>query len=96
MKNNIFWDITLCSPLKVNGRFGETYRLHIQSRKIKRPGNPRNQETNRALHILNTLAILKANTTSIICWPVAHGVFGVRALNVPSVKVIHQPDNYKL
>jgi hypothetical protein len=27
MKSTIFWDTTLCSPLKVNRRFGETYRL---------------------------------------------------------------------
>jgi hypothetical protein len=26
----IFWDITLCSPLSVNRRFGGTYRLHPQ------------------------------------------------------------------
>jgi hypothetical protein len=24
IKSSIFWDITPCSPLKVNGRFGET------------------------------------------------------------------------
>jgi hypothetical protein len=35
MKNIIiFWDITLCSPLSVNRRFGWTYRLHLQGRKI--------------------------------------------------------------
>jgi hypothetical protein len=28
----IFSDITPCSPLKVNRRFGGTYRLHLQSR----------------------------------------------------------------
>jgi hypothetical protein len=27
MKNSIFWDITPCSPLKVNRRFGGTCRL---------------------------------------------------------------------
>jgi hypothetical protein len=30
MKSSIFWDITLCSPLKVNRHFGGTYRLHLQ------------------------------------------------------------------
>jgi hypothetical protein len=29
-KATIFWDITPCSPLKVNRRFGGTYRLHLQ------------------------------------------------------------------
>jgi hypothetical protein len=27
-----FWDITPCSPLSVNRRFGGTYRLHLQGR----------------------------------------------------------------
>jgi hypothetical protein len=30
MKRCVFWDITLCSPLTVNGRFGGTCRLHLQ------------------------------------------------------------------
>jgi hypothetical protein len=29
-KNTTFWDITLCNSLKVNRRFGGTYRLHLQ------------------------------------------------------------------
>jgi hypothetical protein len=29
------WDITPCSPLNVNRRFGGTYRLHLQDRKNK-------------------------------------------------------------
>jgi hypothetical protein len=33
MKSFIFWDITPCSPLKVNRRFGGTSRLHLQGRK---------------------------------------------------------------
>jgi hypothetical protein len=32
MKSTIFRDTTPCSPLKVNGRFGGTYRLHLQGR----------------------------------------------------------------
>jgi hypothetical protein len=35
-KSNIFWDITPCSPLKVNQRFGGTYRLYLQGRRISR------------------------------------------------------------
>jgi hypothetical protein len=33
MKNTIFWDITPCSPLSVNRRFGWTYRLHLQGQR---------------------------------------------------------------
>jgi hypothetical protein len=35
MKSTIFWNITPCSPLSVNRRFGGTYRLHLQDRKSK-------------------------------------------------------------
>jgi hypothetical protein len=31
-KLNILWDVTLCSPLKVNRHFGGTYGLHLQGR----------------------------------------------------------------
>jgi hypothetical protein len=33
----IFWDITPCSPLKINGRFGRIYRL-LQGRRISQAG----------------------------------------------------------
>jgi hypothetical protein len=36
MKNSVFWDITLCSLLKVKGRFGEIYRLHLQEPRVNR------------------------------------------------------------
>jgi hypothetical protein len=32
LKSTIFWHIKPCSQLKVNRRFGETYRLHLQGR----------------------------------------------------------------
>jgi hypothetical protein len=41
MKSTIFSEITPCSPLKVNRRFGGTYRLHLQGRKISQARNPR-------------------------------------------------------
>jgi hypothetical protein len=34
MKSSIFWDITACNPLKVNGHFGGTCQPHIQGRRI--------------------------------------------------------------
>jgi hypothetical protein len=33
MKIIIFWDITPCSQLSFNRRFGEKYRLHLQGRR---------------------------------------------------------------
>jgi hypothetical protein len=46
IKSCIFWDITPCSPLKVNLRFGVTCRLHLQGQRISRA---RNQCESRAL-----------------------------------------------
>jgi hypothetical protein len=37
----ILWDITPCSPLKVNRRFGGTCRLRCQSRRISKARNQR-------------------------------------------------------
>jgi hypothetical protein len=41
MKSTIFWDITPCSPLSVNRRFGGTCRLLFQGRRIRRVRNQR-------------------------------------------------------
>jgi hypothetical protein len=41
MKCFVYWDITLCSPLKVNRRFGGIYCLHIQGRRINQAKNQR-------------------------------------------------------
>jgi hypothetical protein len=40
MKSTIFWDITPCSPLKVNRHFGGKYRLNLQGRKNKPSKKP--------------------------------------------------------
>jgi hypothetical protein len=40
-KSSIFWDITSCSPLKVNRRFGKSCRLHLQGRRIRQARNQR-------------------------------------------------------
>jgi hypothetical protein len=39
MKSTIVWDITPCSPLSVNGRFGGTYCLHLQLATCFHPGS---------------------------------------------------------
>jgi hypothetical protein len=41
MKSTIFWDITPRSLLKVNRRFGGTYRLHLHGWRISRARNQR-------------------------------------------------------
>jgi hypothetical protein len=39
MEISISWDITPCSPLEVNWRFGGACRLHLPSRRIRRARN---------------------------------------------------------
>jgi hypothetical protein len=38
-KTTTFWDITPCSMMEVNRRFGGTYRLHIQDQGISQAGS---------------------------------------------------------
>jgi hypothetical protein len=42
MKNAVFWDVASCRSC-VNRRFGETYRLHFQGRKIRERGTSLNR-----------------------------------------------------
>jgi hypothetical protein len=41
LRSSVFWDITQCSRLKVNRRFGGTCRLHLQGWRISRARNQR-------------------------------------------------------
>jgi hypothetical protein len=41
IKSSSFWDITPCSPLKVNRHFGGTCRLHLQGGRIRQARNQR-------------------------------------------------------
>jgi hypothetical protein len=52
MKSIIFWDITLCSLLKVNGCFGGTYRFRLQGRRINRVRNQRESRWQAELCLL--------------------------------------------
>jgi hypothetical protein len=59
MKSTIFWDITPCNPLEVNPRFGETYRLHLQGRRVRQARNqseirwPTEPEDGRGIFLRN-------------------------------------------
>jgi hypothetical protein len=44
MKSSVFWDITTCSPLKVNQRFGETCCLHLQGWRVSQATNQQEAE----------------------------------------------------
>jgi hypothetical protein len=41
MNNSSIWNITLRCPFKVNRRFGGTYRLHLQGRRVSQARNQR-------------------------------------------------------
>jgi hypothetical protein len=41
MNSSVFLDITPCSPLTVNRRFGAIYRHHLQGRKLSQARNQR-------------------------------------------------------
>jgi hypothetical protein len=61
-----FWDITPCSPLKVNQRFGGTCRLHLQGRKIRQSKKQheacsKQSETFNGLHSSITTAVRTSN-----------------------------------
>jgi hypothetical protein len=46
----MFRDITPCSPLSVNGRFGGTYRLHLPGRKNKFSKKPDCKQVSSSIH----------------------------------------------
>jgi hypothetical protein len=48
---SLFWDTTLCSRLKVNQCFGETYRLHLQG--ISQARNQNEASSNKSLYNSN-------------------------------------------
>jgi hypothetical protein len=63
--NVMIWDITPCSSLKGNRRFGETYRLHIQG-----PSPPKCTSTFNRLHKLisqKTSLFTAAAMSSNVC-----------------------------
>jgi hypothetical protein len=56
MKNAVFWDVAACRSC-VNRRFGGTYHLHLQGRKIREARNQREQVVQTAatyIHTFNT------------------------------------------
>jgi hypothetical protein len=65
MNSTIFWDITPCSLLRVSRRFGRTYRLHVQGRKINRARNQR--ESRWQAELVSCLAYFLTLKMEAIC-----------------------------
>jgi hypothetical protein len=57
--STIFCDITPCSPLKVNRRFGGTCRLHLQRRRISQARNQRDGGSTQRPAVLASWLILR-------------------------------------
>jgi hypothetical protein len=62
MKNAVFWDVAPCRSC-LNRRFGVTYRLHLQGRKIRERGT----SLRRPLHPRSTLSHIPED--GILQWP---------------------------
>jgi hypothetical protein len=67
LKSTIFWDTTPCSPLKVNRRFGGTYRLYFQGRKISRARNQRESSLPPAQNLARHPVIFACIIFRILC-----------------------------
>jgi hypothetical protein len=52
MKSIIFWNMTPCSPLSVNRRFGGTCRLNLQGRRNKFSKKPASKQVPPALEAI--------------------------------------------
>jgi hypothetical protein len=74
LKSIIFWDMTTCSPLSVNWRFGGTYNLNLQGRRnkfSKKPASkrryvpPKRRLTLNGLHGVISQKIILFITTAV-------------------------------
>jgi hypothetical protein len=61
MTSYVCWDITQCSPLRVNGRFGGTHHLHLQSWRVSQAWSRQQGVLCFSLKALKTTAILLIN-----------------------------------
>jgi hypothetical protein len=64
LKSIIFWDMTPCSPLSYNQRFGGTYRLHHQGRRNRFSKPVSKQVASRSRMILLATCLL-----NLFLWP---------------------------
>jgi hypothetical protein len=64
MKSTIFWDVTPCSPLRVNRRFGGTCRLRLQGRINNFSKKPASKQVASTLLVYHMLA----------CWFLAENI----------------------
>jgi hypothetical protein len=63
MKSSIFWDIMQCSSLKVNWRFGRTYRLHLQGRRRIQARNYREESIKWVFWVVTPCSIVSTKVS---------------------------------
>jgi hypothetical protein len=67
LKSSIFWDITPCSPLKVNGRFRGTCRLHFQGRRVSQARKQREAELSLLTAVFMLVSCVAYSSTLKMC-----------------------------
>jgi hypothetical protein len=58
LKNSVLWDITPCSPLKVNQSFCRTYSLHLQPPRLSQAKNQRESRWQGDATLLRAQALI--------------------------------------
>jgi hypothetical protein len=74
-KNTVFWDVTPCRSC-VNRRFGGTYRLHLQGRKIREQGTSVKMEAISSSETsVHTRSTRRQSAATCSRWFLASGFF---------------------
>jgi hypothetical protein len=64
MKGHIFWDVTPCSALEVNRRFGGRRSFHLQGRRIRKARNQHEVGSKQSSYVSYS-STLKMETCSL-------------------------------
>jgi hypothetical protein len=60
-KSPVFWDITLCTQLKINGRLGGTCRLHFQGRSIRKGSSQLEADSKQSNPLAESSGLCRGN-----------------------------------
>jgi hypothetical protein len=82
-----FLDITPCSPLSVNQRFGGTYSLHLQGQRWRQYVPPKRRLTLNRLHIVISQKMVRFFLYS---WSTFHHSYKMPKYSIPYVTVLNQ------
>jgi hypothetical protein len=74
MKSSTFWDITPCSPLKVNWRFWGTCCFHLQGRRVSQARNQHEASSKQSF----TCCLLPRRQNYLYIKSASHPVLGAQ------------------